>query len=92
MIGTSFFTQERRIDILEEFGHVVEVSRSKSKRKRSVTALKYLQDYMNTIKNEPCKWEDLEYAHMLENIWGSFLLTLVSIQGIDYDEVSSRQY
>ena len=57
--GTSFFTQDRRIDLTKEFAHAVEVSKTESKRKRPVAALAHLQDYMNTINYEPSKWEDI---------------------------------
>ena len=66
------FTQYRRIDLPKELGHAVEESNTDSKKKYSVEALAHLKDYMNTMKNEPGKWQDLEYYHTSYKFWGGF--------------------
>ena len=49
--GNSYFTQDRRIDITEEFGHAVEWAKTDYKKKQSIAALTHPQDYMNIVKH-----------------------------------------
>ena len=49
--GNSYFTQDRRIDITEEFGHEVEWAKTDYKKKQSIAALTHPQDYMNIVKH-----------------------------------------
>ena len=55
-IGNTFFTQDKRIDIPEEFGHAVDKFQIESKKKGSVAASWHLQDYMDAIKHQPSRW------------------------------------
>ena len=54
--GTSYFTQDRRINLTEEFEHVVGESKTCSNKNPSIAALKHLQYKMNAINHEPSKW------------------------------------
>ena len=70
--GTLYLTQDRRIDITEEFGHEVEEANTDSKKKRPVAALAHLQDYMHAINHKPSKWKDMEYDQMYRKFWVGF--------------------
>ena len=61
---TTFFTQDRRINFLKEFGHEVDKSEIESNRKVSVAVSTNLQYLIDAINNQPSKCEDLEYSHM----------------------------
>ena len=57
--GTTFYTQHTGFNLTKEFGHAAEEARSESKMKQMATALGNLQDFMDTIINQPSKWEDM---------------------------------
>ena len=50
----------------------MEISKTDYKRKWPVVALAHLQYYTKAIKNEPSKWEDMEYDHMHHKFWEGF--------------------
>ena len=74
---TKTFTQDRRINIIEEFRYAVEKDQSKFKKKQTVAYSEHLQDCMDAIKHQPSKWEDMEYSHMAHTFWSGFATYLV---------------
>ena len=70
--GTTFYTPHTLFNIPEEFGHRVDKSQSESKTKSTSAALGNLQDFMDSISNQPSKWEDLEHCHMNLYFWQTF--------------------
>ena len=62
--GPSFITQDRRSDLPKLFRHTVDKAATESKRKSLFSALYHLQDYMEAIKQDAIKQENLTYDHM----------------------------
>ena len=50
----------------------MEVPKTDSNRKLSVSDLPHIKYYINSTKHEPSKWEYLEYYHKSHNFWGGF--------------------
>ena len=50
--------------------HALDESKSESHIKRSAVASGHLQDYMDKIRHEPSKLEDLEHCHMNHDFLG----------------------
>ena len=55
----------------------MEEAATQSKKKRSFSALSYLQDFMNASNHDRINWEDLTHNHMNQYFWGSFATYMV---------------
>ena len=51
--GTTFYAQDRRIDLTKKFGHAVDKAQIESKKKQTVAASRHQQYYMGANKNQP---------------------------------------
>ena len=54
------------------YRHAVDDSKSELSIKRSATATRHLQDYMDRICHSPSKWKDLKHFDMTNTFWGAF--------------------
>ena len=70
--GTSFITQYRISDLPEFLGHSVDEAVTEFNSKHSVYDPSHLQNYMDSSKHDPIKWEDLTHDHIIQNNWDSF--------------------
>ena len=62
--GPLFITKDRRSDIPEFFGNAVDEAATESKRKHAVSALSHLQYYMESIKYNKMKWDELTHDNI----------------------------
>ena len=54
------------------YRHAVDDSNSESNSKRSRASTRHLQDYMDSIRHSPRKWEDIKHGDMNNTFWGQF--------------------
>ena len=57
--GTTFYTQNTRINLPKEFRNAVDEAQSESKMKQTSATLRHLKYFMDTISNQLSKWEDM---------------------------------
>ena len=80
--GTTFYTQHKRFNLREKFGHAADESQSESKTKQTAAASEHQQDFMDAINHQPSEWEDLEHFHITHDYWGKLELTWFNMQRI----------
>ena len=54
------------------YRHAVDDSKSELNIKRSNAATRHLQDYMDSIRHSPRKWEYIKHGDMTNTFWGQF--------------------
>ena len=75
--GPLFTSKYIRSDLLALFQHAVEEAETESKKKRLVTALCHLKDFMNASNHDPINWED--FTH--DTITQAFCVKFVTFMG-----------
>ena len=70
--GPQFIIQDKRSDLPAFFKHAVEEASTESKKKRSVSDLSHIQDFMRAVNHDPINWGDPTRDHMTQDVLGPF--------------------